>query len=237
MTAPMLVDAVIRHERRAPVRHRFGYRSYAWLVDLDELPDYGPLARFEARDHLGSPDRSIRANLDGFLAAQGVPRPGRVLMLANARVLGHVFNPLSVFWCYGSDGRLSCVVLEVHNTYGGRHAYLVRPDQQGRARVGKRMYVSPFHDVSGWYDVHVPEPGRTVSVSVTLHPEHGAAFSAGLRGRTRPATVGSVLRAAVMRPMEPLRTSLRIHVQGVRLWLRRVPVQPRPVRDLEKERP
>jgi len=236
MTAPRLVATRIRHERRAPVHHRFDSRSYAWLVDLDDLPDHGPLARFEARDHLGSPDRTIRANVDDFLTSQGIARPERVLMLANARVLGHVFNPLSVFWCYGADGRPGCVVLEVHNTYGDRHAYLVHPDEQGRARVDKEKYVSPFHDTSGWYDVHVPEPGHSVHVAVSLHPEHGTVFSASLRGRSRPATLPAVLRAAATRPCEPLRVALRIRVQGIRLWLRRVPIQPRPVYRVEKER-
>ncbi len=236
MTAPRLVDTVIRHERRGPVQHRFAYRSYAWLVDLDELPDHGRLARFEARDHLGGPDRSIRANLEDLLAAHGVDLTGgRVLMLANARVLGYVFNPLSVFWCYTPDERLACVVLEVHNTYGDRHAYVVHPDELGRARVGKRLYVSPFNDTSGWYDVHAPEPGADVFVSLTLHRDGGPPFSASLRGRARPATTAAVLRTALTRPMEPLRVAARIRIQGVRLWLRRLPVQPRPPHGVEEE--
>ena len=74
-------------------------------------------------------------------------------MLANARVLGHVFDPLSVFWCYDSSGRLACVVAEVHNTYGERHAYLLRPDEAGVAVTGKDFHVSPFFDVSGTYEL------------------------------------------------------------------------------------
>ena len=53
-------------------------------------------------------------------------------MLANARVLGHVFDPLTVFWCLRGDGGLVCVVAEVHNTYAERHVYLLHPDAQGR---------------------------------------------------------------------------------------------------------
>ena len=63
--------------------------------------------------------------------------------------LGHVFDPLTVFWCFDSGGDLACVVAEVHNTYGERHAYLLRPDHSGTARTGKELYVSPFNDVSG----------------------------------------------------------------------------------------
>ena len=75
-----------------------------------------------------------------------------------------------VFWCHRPDGRLECVVVEVHNTYGDRHAYLVRPDGSGRASTSKELYVSPFNDVSGSYDLLVPEPGRRAHVHRHLDP-------------------------------------------------------------------
>ncbi|HET6626526.1 MAG TPA: DUF1365 domain-containing protein [Nocardioidaceae bacterium] len=229
MTAPRLVDTTIRHQRLGPVRHGFRQRSYSWLVDLDALPDHGALARFEARDHLGSPDRSIRENLDAFLADNGVHLgSGRVLMLANARVLGHVFNPITVFWCYAPDERPACVVVEVHNTYGDRHAYLVHPDAHGHARVEKRLYVSPFNDTSGWYELRVPGPGDTVHVAVTLHREGHPPFRASLHGRTRPASRRAVVRLALTRPWEPLLVTLRIRVHGLWLWLRGLKIQDRP---------
>ena len=107
-----LYECRITHVRTAPVRNEFTYRSYQWLVDLDQLPRPGPvlgvLAGFSARDHLGDPDRTIRANVDEFLRKHDIDLGGgRVLMLAHARVLGYVFNPLSVFWCHHADGTLA----------------------------------------------------------------------------------------------------------------------------------
>ena len=77
-------------------------------------------------------------------------------MAANARAFGYCFNPISVFWCHRRTGELAGVVVEVHNTYGDRHAYLVHPDAQGRARTEKQMYVSPFHGADGHYEIAVP---------------------------------------------------------------------------------
>ena len=139
-----LYECRITHTRLAPLRNVFTYRTYQWLVDLDHLPRLGPglrlLAGFHARDHLGDPRRPIRANLDHFLMSQGVDTGGgRVMMLAHARVLGYVFNPLTVYWCHRPDGTLACVVAEVHNTYRQRHAYLLHPDDRGRAQVPKRV--------------------------------------------------------------------------------------------------
>ena len=227
-----LYATTIRHARTAPVEHRFALRSYSWFVDLDELPRLGvfaALARFEARDHLGSPSATLRANVDTFLATRGVDlQGGRITMLANARVLGHVFNPITVFWCHRPDGTLECVVVEVHNTYGERHAYLVRTDDRHRARTDKQLYVSPFNDVSGSYDLLLPEPGPVARVSVTLRRPGQPPFTATLVGREQPATLATVLRAAVTRPLEPLAVQARIKSHGIRLWLRRLPIQPRP---------
>ena len=158
-----LYECRISHARTVPLRNVFRYRTYLWLVDLDRLPRPGtlmPLARFSARDHLGDPGRTIRENLDRFLAAHGVDLGGgRVLMLAHARVFGYVFNPLTVYWCHRPDGTLACVVAEVHNTYGQRHCYLLHTDERGRAEVPKQFYVSPFYPVDGRYRMSLPEPG------------------------------------------------------------------------------
>ena len=150
------------------MRNEFTYRSYQWLVDLDQLPRpglvLGVLAGFSARDHLGDPGRSIRANLDHFLSGHGIDlHGGQVLMLAHARVLGYVFNPLTVYWCHDPDGTLRCVVAEVHNTYGQRHAYLLHTDDRGRAQTPKEFYVSPFYPVDGGYRMSLPEPGHAAA--------------------------------------------------------------------------
>jgi len=111
-------------------------------------------------------------------------------------------------------------VIEVHNTYGDRHAYLVHPDHQGRATTGKRMYVSPFHGTDGTYELAVPVPRERLDVAVTLHSDDGVAFSASLTGA--PTNHGP-LRAAPA----ALVGAVQIRMHGIWLWLRRLPVRPR----------
>ncbi len=219
--APGTFRTTIRHTRRTPFHRSFEHRSHTWLVDLDDLPHHGTLARFEARDHLGSPDRTIRQNVEAFLSSHGLPAPARILMAAHARAFGHCFNPITVFWCADRAGALAAVVVEVHNTYGDRHAYLVHPDEQGRATTPKQLYVSPFHGTDGTYELAVPVPGDRLQVVVALHTDDGAVFTASLTG-TRSDT--SALRAAPA----ALRGSALIRAHGIWLWLRRLPIRPRP---------
>jgi DUF1365 family protein len=202
-------------------------------VDLDRMPRPAwwlrPLVGFSARDHLGDPGRTIRANVDRFLAGHGVDLAGgRVLMLAHARVFGYVFNPLSLYWCHRADGSLAAVVAEVHNTYGGRHAYLLTTDGRNRATTPKRLYVSPFQPVDGEYRMHLPVPDERLTVTISLHRDGQPPFVATLRGQRRPATAGMVLRAALRHPLSTLMVSARIRRHGVHLYLRGLPVQPRP---------
>jgi DUF1365 family protein len=233
VTTAALYDARIRHVRLDPVRNAFAYRSYYWLVDLDDPPRLGRplrlLAGFDARDHFDDPDATIRENLDRLLAAYGVDlRGGRVLMLAHARVLGYVFNPLSVYWCHDDTGALAAIVAEVHNTYGERHAYVLRPTPDGVLTTPKTFHVSPFYDVSGAYRMRLPRPGDRLALTISLHRADGRPFVATLRGRRREATARGLLRAAARHPMSTLVGAALIRFQGIRLWLRGLPVQPRP---------
>ncbi len=231
---PALVVGQVTHRRPRPVRHAFRHEVYQWLVDLDALPRQPwPLrafAHFSSADHLGDPGLPIKRNIENYLALRGIRLGdrGQVLMLAGARVLGHVFNPLSVFWCYDRDGVLVCVVAEVHNTYGERHAYLLRPDAAGVAVTDKDFFVSPFFEVSGSYELRFTLRPDLVSTTVTLRQQDAVAFSATFRGCPEPATAPAVARRLISQPFMPQRISALIRVHGIWLWLRRLPLRSRP---------
>ncbi len=219
LRVPALYAAEVTHTRRAPINNRFRYRASYWLVDYDEFPRPSGiawrLARFERSDH-----SDVRAVL-----AEHAITADRILMLAMSRTLGYVFNPISVFWCYDATGGRLAVLAEVHNTYGERHTYLLRPDENGRSEVDKELYVSPFFPVDGHYDIRVSEPGASLSVTVTLHRYNGAPFVASLRGERRTASRANVVRASLVHPA--VRTAILIRWQAVRLWMRGLKVQPR----------
>jgi uncharacterized protein len=231
--APAIYACRLHHVRGEPLRHSFSYRTWLWLVDLDHLPELPrplrPLASFCARDHLGLAGLPIRVNVERFAAGHGIDLAGgRVFMLAHARSFGYAFNSLSVYWCYDAGGALACVLAEIHNTYGGRHCYLLQPDAGGRGSVAKDMYVSPFYGAAGRYRMRLPEPGPRLALTVSLHPPGGRPFVATLRGERRPGTTAGLLRAWASQPCPAVTAAARIRVQAIRLRLRGLPVVPRP---------
>jgi DUF1365 family protein len=224
----------ITHLRRAPVHHYFEHHGYSWYVDIDRLPQLPrwlrPLARFDAADHLdGAPNDSLRQRIDAFLAERGIDlHGGRITALMQAKVMGYVFNPLTLYWCHDTNGVVRHIVAEVHNTYGGRHAYLLPPHDDHPAMVRKRLYVSPFNDVDGYYLVRAPLPDAELDVRISLHRDNQPAFVATMRGTRRSGTIGELLMLQIVAPLAPLMGAIGIRVQGVTLWLRHVPVVPRP---------
>ncbi|HEU5269892.1 MAG TPA: DUF1365 domain-containing protein [Jatrophihabitans sp.] len=219
-------DVRIVHRRTDPVRYRFSFTGRLWLVDLDDVPalprGLRGLCRFDSADHLGG--GSLRVDLDDWLRRQGRPAPARVLMLANPRVLGYVFNPLTLFYCLDGADAVSCVVAEVRNTYGGRHCYLLQPDATGQARAEKVFYVSPYYPVDGGYRMRLPLPGDRLLVNVQLHRPGERPFTALVAGtrRSERARLWTALRT----PLATRAVMFGIRRHGITLYakgLRPVP--------------
>src|SRR5689334_23182223 len=130
-----IYEGFVMHRRLRPRRHAFRYRVFSLLLDLDELEDLDRRSRlfrwnrrgvlsFQDRDHGAGGD--LRAWLDGLLGREGIVADGARRVLCYPRLLGYVFNPLSVWFCYRADERLAAIVYEVHNTYKERHSYVLR---------------------------------------------------------------------------------------------------------------
>lgn len=214
---PTIYEGVVTHTRRSPLGNRFRYRAGYWLVDYDELPQ--PTTWLRA---IGRIRTSDHADIRALLTERGIAAD-RILLLTTARSLGYVFNPISVYWCYDEAGDQTALLAEVHNTYGGRHVYVLTGDDKNQ--VDKALYVSPFYPVDGQYRIEISDPGPTVSVTVILERGDDQPFVATLHATRRPPSLVNIVRHAVRYP--GLRTSFLIRRQAFSLWRRGLKVVPR----------
>jgi uncharacterized protein len=234
MVTPATVRARVRHRREVPFTYEFEHGTTMWLVDAAEpnrpFPRWlRPLASIRSEDHLSpADDRPLLAKVRDLLRERGVGwSAARVLVLANARSVGYVFDPLTTYFCLDADGRLEGVLAEVHNTYGGRHCYPLEVQGGRTAQVDKEFYVSPFFAVEGRYDIRTRLTDEHVAVSITLTQGESPVFSAAVEGDLVPAGGRRTLAAVLRNPLPSQRVSALIRWHGVRLWLRRLPVVPR----------
>jgi DUF1365 family protein len=228
-STPALYRTRITHLRRAPVHHYFEHRGYCWYVDIDQLPRLPrwlrPFAKFEP---------SLRPRIDAFLAGHGIDlHGGRITALLQARVLGHVFNPVTLYWCHDTDGVLRHLVVEMHNTSGGRHAYLLPPTSDSPAMATKKLPMSPFNGIDGYYLVRAPRPETELDVMVSLHRENQPAFVVTLRGIRRAAMTSEIVWLQCVAPLAPRMAAVDYRLQTLTLWLRRVPLANGIFRDSE----
>ena len=224
------------HSRRSPARNTFRYPISFFVLDLDELPELDRrlrlfsvnrpnLVTLRDQDHFDG-TRSVKEAAVRFCAERGV-EVDRVLMLAQLRVLGYVFNPVTFHWCYGFDGKLACMIAELNNTFGERLPELLHGPSL-EYEHDKRLHVSPFFGLDQSYAYAFSEPGDEVWARVHVRENGHVPLSAVLHGHRQPLTNATLARALVRYPLMPMQVTALIHWQAVRLWWKRVPFHHKP---------
>lgn len=239
-----LYRGVVVHQRLRPRRHRLHYTLTWILLDLDELPtlhrslrlfsyNAANLLGFRDRDHFEGGRHSPRAQVEAALSAAGLaPDGGPIRVLCMPRVLGSVFNPISVWFCYRRDRTLLAMLYEVNNTFGQRHSYLIPVTDPAaptiRQRCEKQFYVSPFMPMAMTYDFQVSAPAETATVIVDASDAGGKMIATSFTGRRVPLTdaalIGVVLRHGVL----AAKVLVAIHWEAMKLMLKGMRIQSRP---------
>jgi hypothetical protein len=231
--AAIYVGSVMHHRFR-PFRHRFVYRAFTCLFDLDRLEEATRASRlfrlnrrglvaFWNRDHGRRDGTPLRPWVDKRLAQAGLPRAHRIDLLCLPRILGFVFNPLSIYFCRDDAGTLFAVLYEVKNTFGGQHVYLcpVRDDRLPlRQRAAKAFHVSPFIGMEAEYRFTVQPPDRTVSIAIDEWVPEGRQLIALQRGERRPFTDRVWAGLLLAMPFITFKIVAAIHWQALQLWLK-----------------
>lgn len=241
MTACLYVGETTHH-RLTPRRHRFRYRLFQLLLDVDRIAEdlrglrvlrqgRSGLLSFDARDHGWRDGRSLRDWVETRLRDAGVPGTAhRIRLLAFPRVLGFVFNPISLFYVEDAAGGLEAVIYEVNSTFGQTHAYVAPASGRGRQSqiAEKRLFVSPFYAVEGAYRFDVSAPDEQLSLSIVKTTDGRPDFTATLALQRRPLNDRALLGVFLAMPLMTLKVVAAIHWQALRLFLKGVSLVPRP---------
>lgn len=242
MTASALYDGSVAHVRLRPVRHRLRYRMLTVLLDLAELPALSRRLRlfghnrravfaFHDRDHGDGSATPLAEQLGAMLRGAGLdPAGGRILVLCMPRVLGMVFNPITVFFCHEASGALQAMVYEVNNTFGQRHTYLIPASGAAVQHQGcdKRFYVSPFMDMHQRYRVRVAPPAARFAMAIEAADDQGPLLYAAFTGKRLALTDAHLARALLAHAGQAARVVGGIHWEALKLWLKGMRIRPRP---------
>jgi uncharacterized protein len=232
---PLLARGEVRHLRLRPTEHAFRYPTMFLLLPMRSLQDApsAALSRnrrglfgFADRDHgAGGPD--ALAWLEALLQREGVRGiDGEIWLQTYPRMFGYAFKPVSFWYCHARDGRLRAVVVEVNNTFGERHCYLLDGDAVAYGatlEAHKVFHVSPFCSVRGGYRFRFGRAGERIVARVEHVDEQGPLIVTSVSGQLEPLTRAAVRRALRDMPLLTYGVVARIHWQALALWRKRVP--------------
>lgn len=227
----------VMHHRLRPFRHRFAYRVFSIWLDIDRIADKASELRlfshnrfnlfsFHDRDHGRRDGASLRPWVENLLADHDIDlEGGRISILCYPRILGYVFNPLSVFFCHDAADRLCAIVYEVKNTFGEQHCYVLplpvgANEAQVRQSCTKRFYVSPFIGMEADYRFLIRPPAEDLSIVIRQSVPEGPQLIAAMTGRRADLSDATLLKAFCQYPLMTLKIFSAIHWEALWIWLK-----------------
>jgi hypothetical protein len=218
------------HVRYAPFKRAFSYELYQLFLDIDRLDETAAGLRllavdrpgvfgFRRADHGPKDGSPLRPWAEELWRQAGVElEGGKIWLLCFPRMLGYVFNPLSVWFGYGPNGDWRGVIYEVRNTFGESHVYIAKASPDHAAT--KAFHVSPFFAVEGDYHFAVREPGERFALRVENRVEGDLRHLATLAGERTALTDAGLLKVLVGMPFMTLGVTAAIHWEALWIWLK-----------------
>ena len=233
MTSSIYNGTVI-HKRFKPKLHFFKYRVFSLLIDLSDLNNLGKditffyynhfnLISFFDKDH-GERDGSsliewVKKNLDeNDINSKDI----RIKLLCYPRILGYVFNPLSVFFVYDNNKNLISILYEVKNTFGEQHTYIfkIENDHLLQHNCSKKFHVSPFIEMNCNYFFRILKPSEKISVVIDQYQLDEKILFASQDGKRVDFNSKELLKSYVKHPLMTFKIISAIHFEAFKLWLK-----------------
>lgn len=226
----------VMHQRLKPFGHRFSYRVFSLLADLDRLPELdkqtrllsvnrpGLVALYE-RDHVERKGETLRQYADRLFEQAGLQKPAhKILLLAFPRIFGYAFNPISVYFAYDHGDALVALIYAVRNTFGERHSYVapILAGESGpegiRQKRAKLLHVSPFIEMNACYNFRIIPPGKTTRLRIHEEVDGDPLLAATFHGDAVHLSDASLAACLAKFPLMTLKVVAGIHWEALRLW-------------------
>lgn len=230
------------HARLRPRVHKLSYRVFSLLIDVGELPELAAklkLFSYNGPNFISVSDRdhgdttALLPYLHNLAAdSQSEARPVRFKMLCYPKILGIVFNPLTVYLGMDEHDDPVVMIYEVSNTFGQRQTYVIpvadHEDGKVEQTCDKRFYVSPFNNVEGQYFFNVRSTAEELTVGVALKTDGKALLRAHFNGQHKPLTDANLVRAVIQFGWVSVKAICGIHWEALKLFVKGLRIKPQP---------
>ncbi len=231
MTSSIYTGTVI-HKRFKPKIHFFKYKVFSLLIDLSELNfldknvsffSYNKfnLISFFDKDHGERNGASLIEWVIKNLKENEINHENiKIKLLCYPRILGYVFNPLSVFYVYNNKEELISILYEVKNTFGEQHTYIfkVENDNLLQHNCEKKFHVSPFIEMNCNYFFRILKPAEKISVIIDQYQLKEKILYASQDGIRADFTSSQLIKSYLKHPLMTFKIISAIHFEAFKLW-------------------
>tara|TARA_B100001123_G_scaffold438432_1_gene573251 strand:- start:476 stop:1240 length:765 start_codon:yes stop_codon:yes gene_type:complete len=235
MTNSCIYNGSVIHKRFKPKEHFFKYKVFSLFIDLSELNKLNDklkffslnkfnLISFYEKDH-GERDGSSLINWVKFnLSNNNIKTENiKIKLLCYPRILGYVFNPLSIFFIYDENEDLISILYEVKNTFGEQHTYVFKIEGEKKLiqnNCSKKFHVSPFIEMNCNYFFRVLNPGENLSIIIDQHDQEGKILFASQDGKRSDLTSKNLMNSYLKHPLMTFKIISAIHFEAFKLWIK-----------------
>ena len=226
-----IYNGEVTHTRFKPVRHFLKYKTFSLLIDLDEInlldKSIGIFSHnkfnifsFYDKDHGDRDGGNLKdwviSNLKKFQIKENITN---IKVLCYPRILGYVFNPLSIFYCYEKD-KLVAIFYEVKNTFNEQHTYIfkIKNNEEIIQKCRKKFYVSPFMDMETFYNFKLINPNDKLSVFIKQTDADGTILTATQTGDKKEFSYKQLAINFLKYPLMTIKIISSIHYEALLLW-------------------
>ena len=226
-----IYNGEVTHTRFKPVRHFLKYKTFSLLIDLDEInlldKSIGIFSHnkfnifsFYDKDHGDRDGGNLKdwviSNLKKFQIKENITN---IKVLCYPRILGYVFNPLSIFYCYEKD-KLVAIFYEVKNTFNEQHTYIfkIKNNEEIIQKCRKKFYVSPFMDMETFYNFKLLNPNDKLSVFIKQTDADGTILTATQTGDKKEFSFKQLAINFLKYPLMTIKIISSIHYEALLLW-------------------
>ena len=226
-----IYNGEVTHTRFKPVRHFLKYKTFSLLIDLDEInlldKSIGIFSHnkfnifsFYDKDHGDRDGGNLKdwviSNLKKFRIKENITN---IKLLCYPRILGYVFNPLSIFYCYEKD-KLVAIFYEVKNTFNEQHTYIfkIKNNEEIIQKCRKKFYVSPFMDMETFYNFRLLNPKDKLSVFIKQTDADGTILTATQTGDKKEFSFKQLAINFIKYPLMTIKIISSIHYEALLLW-------------------
>ena len=234
-----IYNGKVIHKRFKPKEHYFKYTVFSLFLDLDEINIINKqilffshnkfnLISFYEKDHGNRDGSSLAEWVKKNLKTIGVNNENiKIKLLCYPRILGYVFNPLSIFFVYDIKLNLIAILYEVKNTFGEQHTYVFKVNENNKFvknNCEKKFFVSPFMDIDSKYYFKVLDPNKKLSVVIDQRDKDGKLLFASQDGEKSDFTTKNLIFSYLRHPLMTFKIISAIHFEALRLWIKGIKI-------------